>query len=222
MIRKYHSRLVQLYERLYNDTLKPLIAAVETAYEKQPAALFNEIRNFNDHIARCYRHSATEDYIKDNLWAAETHLRRAILDCFKHLNIYYHKSAKKFERSWRYFDVTTVDNGKFHLEYRVIKQAAIKTAEEAKILEAIDQEKAFTIYEKAYNKYVELDELISESYGKILWARTKFSFKNIARLSLGVLGLLILGIIINAFYPVSLRIQEFVKTVLDLLIAPGS
>lgn len=38
----------------YCEVIKPLIARIEALSEKIPLPLFNEIRAFNDHIARCY------------------------------------------------------------------------------------------------------------------------------------------------------------------------
>ena len=44
--------LFSLYEE-YIYTVKALIAEVELKYESFPLSIFNEIRSFNDHIARC-------------------------------------------------------------------------------------------------------------------------------------------------------------------------
>ena len=100
MIRDYHTELSELYE-LYSNILKPLLAEVESTLQELPIVLLNEIRMFNDHISRCYRVDVTEKFINDNLEKAKSHLKRAIFDCFKHLNIYYHDLALEFEHDCR-------------------------------------------------------------------------------------------------------------------------
>jgi len=106
VIQKYHKELLALYHECYNEILKPLLAAVESKFEHQPVVIFNEIRSFNDHIARCYLPSANDDFIRDNLEKARSHLKRAILDCFKHLNVYYYDVVRKFEQDCRRVDLT--------------------------------------------------------------------------------------------------------------------
>ena len=71
----------------YNNNIKPLIAEIEARGEVMPQPLFNEIRAFTDHIARCYRKDITDECISDELSKANRHIVRITLDCFKCLNI---------------------------------------------------------------------------------------------------------------------------------------
>jgi hypothetical protein len=217
MIKDYHEELLGLYNECYNDTLKPLLAAVESKYEQQPSALFNEIRSFNDHIARCYIPTATVGFIKENLDRARGHLKRAILDCFKHLNIYYHKSATKFERTCRYFDITAVNNGKFHIAYRELKQDAIKCVREAKKYETLNEEKAFAAYQDAYDKYVALDDLINDNCAHIMFARVKFSIKRGVKIVCWIAAAIFSGIISDAVGLFSRDAMEIVKAFWQML-----
>ena len=142
MIEGFHSKLLELYE-LYSNTLKPLLAEVESTLQELPIVLLNEIRMFNDHISRCYRIGVTNDFISDNLEKAKSHLKRAVFDCFKHLNIYYHDLALKFEHDCKNIDLTTIGNGEFYINYKKIRQAAINPDREAKSFETIKQEEAY-------------------------------------------------------------------------------
>lgn len=211
MIEQYHEELLNLYNECYNETLKPLLATVESLYEEQPVVIFNEIRSFNDHIARCYRPDANEDFIRDNLTKAKSHLKRAILDCFKHLNVYYYEVSRKFERNCRNVDLTTVSNGEFYIKYRKLKQSAVNTVRKAKKVETIDIEKAFDTYQKAYSEYAALDDFINQNLTNINWAKVKFTVKRTLKFFAWLLSAIIAGIISNAMGLFNNQISEFIK-----------
>lgn len=177
------------------------MADVECRYEEYPALLFNEIRNFNDHIATCYLPDATESIIEDNLAQAKLHLKRAILDCFKFLNVYYHELSREFERSWKHFDVTSVNNGEFYIDYKRIKGGAIKAVRQAKKIETACKEKAFTLFQDAYNQYSDLDDLIYSNLCNIRWAKAKFSFRRIFKLFVELLLAIIVTYIAMKLFP---------------------
>ena len=120
MIRDYHDQLVEKYNGVYNEVLKPLLALVEVAYEKHPSSILNEIRAFNDHIARCYRTNIDKAFIEDNLKRASGHLKRSILDCLKYLNVWYHDKFVDFDRKHRGVDLTTISNGEFLSQYEPV------------------------------------------------------------------------------------------------------
>jgi len=196
VIQKHHNELLALYHGCYNETLKPLLATVESNYEHHPAPILNEIRSFNNHIARCYLPSVDDQFIKDNLWKARGHLIRAILDCFKYLNVYYHDGVKKFERDCRRVDLTTISNGEFYVSYRQLKKSAKSNVRKAKKKETTDPEKALELYEDAYNKYVELDEFIHENLVSIDWAIIKFTAKRLLNIVIWLLTATLAGVIL--------------------------
>lgn len=93
-------RISSCYEQ-YCGIIKPLIAQIEASTEKIPLPLLNEIRAFNDHIARCYFGNPPEDYINDQVNKAERHIVRMTLDCFKCLNVIQYQKIETFNRRLR-------------------------------------------------------------------------------------------------------------------------
>lgn len=118
------SRLSTFYDQ-YNTVIKPLMSAIEARYESLPTPIHNELRAFNDHIARCYRANMTPDSINKELNKAEGHIKRTILDCFKFLNVKLSDYVKNFEREVERVDISTISNGEFYITYKKLKQAAI-------------------------------------------------------------------------------------------------
>ena len=53
-INDFHKKLSELFT-VFNETIKPLIADIETKYQQCEPSILNEIRSFTDNIARCYR-----------------------------------------------------------------------------------------------------------------------------------------------------------------------
>ena len=76
------TNLNPLYEA-YNNVIKPLIAEIEVRYEQFPIVIFNEIRAFNDHIARCYIRPDDNVWTNSQIRKAQSHIERMILDCYK-------------------------------------------------------------------------------------------------------------------------------------------
>lgn len=177
------------------------MADVESRYEEHPASLFNEIRHYNAHIATCYLPDATKNIIGDNLAEAELHLKRAILDCFKFLNVYYYEESKKFERTWKHFDITSVDNGEFYISYKKIKRNAIKAVRQAKKEETAYKEKALALFQEAYNQYSDLDDLIYNNLGNIAWAKAKLSLRWITKVFVELLIALVITYIVMKLCP---------------------
>ena len=85
--KSHQEKLKELFDT-YNQTLKPLIAEVEVCYEEFPSPVFNEIRAYNDHIARCFIDNTD---IQEELGKAEGHLKR-----IKEINPYNHRKTKWF------------------------------------------------------------------------------------------------------------------------------
>lgn len=177
------------------------MADVESRYEEHPASLFNEIRHYNAHIATCYLPDATKEIIEGNLTEAELHLKRAILDCFKFLNVYYYESSKKNERTWKHFDVTSIDNGEFYISYKKIKRSAVMAVRQAKKNETAYKEKALALFQEAYNQYSELDNLIYRNLSNIAWAKAKFSLRRIGKIFVELLFAIMAAYIVMKLCP---------------------
>jgi len=114
---QYSSQITLLY-RTYNDVIKPLIAEIEIRYEKFPTPVFNEIRAFNDHVARCHRENISNLDIENELRKAKGHIERIILDCYKFLNVALHKIViKRFDKRTKGVDLGAINNGAFFIFY---------------------------------------------------------------------------------------------------------
>jgi len=167
---QYTQEIVRLF-RQYYFVLKPLLTVVEATYEEFPVQIHNEIRSFTDRIALCYGRGAGENEIAEHLRDASSHINRAILDCYKFLNVYSHDSIKQFEFETRYVDLTLVSDGDFYREYLNLKSKAVRAVKLAKDSEnerkndGIDA--TYELYQAANNAYTELRNYIDENMPKI-------------------------------------------------------
>jgi hypothetical protein len=194
----FHTQLLSLYE-VYNESIKPLIADIETHYEKFPTPIFNEIRAFNDHIARCYAKTSNQDIIEEEITKAKSHIERILLDCYKYLNVsFFKKTVLEFERRTRWVDITTIDNGEFCIEYNRMRNGIALDLKEAKKLESRNKEEALLLYEKVYNSHNNLDDLLEKSQTKINWAIARFTTKKMLAF-LAWLGAAIISGIVSSF-----------------------
>ena len=150
-----------------------MLAEVEATLAELPAAILNEIRSYNDHISRCYWDSATPESNANNIVKAESHLKRAVFDCIKHLLVFYTVECKKFDRQTRNIDLTLVADGTFYQEYRMMRSQAIALNKKAKIIESQDPEKAFDTFQDAFNTWCALFSRIEENTPAINRARLK-------------------------------------------------
>ena len=163
----FHKKLSELYT-CYNETIKPLIADIESKYQLFPDSIFNEIRAFNDHVARCYVKNITSDKIEKEISRAESHIIRITLDCYKYLSVWLYDYFEKFKID---FDISLIDNGEFAPYFYNIQALAVRVMREAKRNESYDKQAAYDKYQEAYNIYSGLYINIEEHLPKILWAK---------------------------------------------------
>lgn len=143
------SELYSLYSQ-YTDSLKPLLAFVETKVMEFPGPILNELRAMNDHVSRCFSTlSATE--CSAEIGKAKGHLTRAMLDCYKLLLVSYEDDVKTFYEQYKDVSLTVVNDGRFLPELEERHKTAQSKSREAKILES----KSFPEKEKAYEAYQE-------------------------------------------------------------------
>lgn len=161
------SRQIKNYYEQYCAVIKPLIAQIEALSEKIPIPIFNEIRAFNDHIARCYFKSPSDEYIAIQLDKAQRHITRITLDCFKCLNVILFQQIELFEHQTRNVDLTVIDNGTFFPEYSRRKLAAAKAVKEAKLLEAQNIDEALIKYQDSFNLYSDIIDSVDEIGEKV-------------------------------------------------------
>ena len=179
----------------YNQVIKPLIAEIEARGEVMPQPLFNEIRAFTDHIARCYRNDITEEKIADELLKAKRHIVRITLDCFKCLNILLFGEIKDFEHRTRNINLKAIHNGEFYPKYKQMRRDAVETVKKAKKAECEDSDKALILYDNAFNKYVAIENLIKDNTEEVKWARIFFSARRLGKFALWLSAAIISGLI---------------------------
>ena len=174
MLDHFSDEVASLYNDLYTDTFKVLYAQVEAIYEDIQAPILNEIRAFNDHISRCYWKDVTPQGIEENINKARSHLKRAILDCYKFLDVWYYEQIGLIEKRFHRVDLSTIDNGAFLIAYLDKKQNAIRYTRNAKKIETRNFDESLIEYEKAYQAYDATYEFLFENLAKLQWAKTKF------------------------------------------------
>jgi len=193
---------VTLLYQTYNEVIKPLIAEIEVRYEKFPTPIFNEIRAFNDHIARCHREGISDSDIENELWKAKGHIERTILDCYKFLNVSLHKNViTRFDKRTKGVDLGAINNGIFFVVYSEAKKLINTHLKEAKLLEVQDKEQSLKEYELVYNKFSDLETFLSDNEQHICWARARYYSNKILRLIGWLLAAVISGIISSLYIP---------------------
>lgn len=183
----------------YCEVIKPLIARIEAESEKIPLPLFNEIRAFNDHIARCYYNNPSEQYINDQIDKASRHIVRMTLDCFKCLIVIMFQRIELFEKRTKNIDLTVIDNGTFFPEYSRRKVEAATAVNKAKLIEAIDINLALAEFERACNIYTDIVDSIDKINESVKWAKVRFSTKKILTAIAWILSVIISAIISALF-----------------------
>lgn len=197
-----HSQLTPLYKK-YNEVIKPLIAAIEVRIEAFPTPIYNEIRAYNDHVARCYSRIDDEAFVASQIRKAQGHIERIILDCYKFLNVtLYDKVVRNFDKRTKRIDLTVIHDGEFYIEYKKMRQYIVENLKQAKLLECQDnKEESIALYQGVYNKYTEMEELIVKNETHIIWAKAKFYSGKVLRFLGWLVSAIISGIISSSIIP---------------------
>ena len=192
-----HVQLAPLY-KVYSEVVKPLIAEIEARFEEFPAPIHNEIRAYNDHVARCYFNIDKPEIVDEQVNKAKGHIERIVLDCYKYLNVrLYDETVVKFTRRTKRIDLTAIGNGDFYIEYRKHRQFIIKNLKKAKLLEfAPDKDESLKCYKEVHSRYTELELLIDSNDTNINWAKAKFRIGKMRNLILWLLAAVASGVII--------------------------
>ena len=174
MTDKENAKLEELYG-IYNETIKLLIAEIEALTQKFPIEVFNEIRAFTDHIARCYLPVSMGIDKGTELRKAESHIIRITFDCYKHLNVAYFEKLRLFlAEDGTGVDYRDIENGEFFKNIWEGKEEAEKLSFEARKLESIDKNASLGYWQKLHVHYSLLFTYIKENDTNITWARSKF------------------------------------------------
>lgn len=198
MNKEYQIQIEDCYSQ-YCGIIKPLIARIEALSEKIPLPIFNEIRAFNDHIARCYYNNPDEEYIKEQISKAQRHIVRITLDCFKCLNVILYSEIENFEKRTKNVDLTVINNGLFFPEYTRLKVEAAEIVREAKIKEGYEPDEALYLYQDANNVYTDIVNQLNSISENVKWARIKFPIKRILTI-LGWIISIVISALISAYF----------------------
>lgn len=193
-----NKEVVDIYSTYYK-TIAPLAIQLEALDGDFPIAILNEIRAIFTHISRCCVTNDTEVY-EDNIKRAQSHIKRAVLDCFKYLCLSYDEYFKRFEELHKNVDLSSVDNGDFFPKLKEMRKSAVDLIKKAKKMdfEGESEDAVYGAYENAYNAYNAVYKLIENSQKKLATAKRKSTVRDIAAV-IGSIGT-VLGIAVSIFF----------------------
>ena len=183
--------------RKYIEVICPYILNYELLAGSFPIAILNEIRAIFTHLSKHYLSS--DDKIKEsNISKAEGHIKRTILDCYKYICIAYDDEYKKFEKRYRYIDLSLIDNGKFLPELLKARKNAVNLMKEAKKSDVeinsddmVYSDEAFKKYEEAFIAYSSVYDNIGNSFENLEIVRKKAILKHIFAIGGWLIGIIL-------------------------------
>lgn len=156
-----YEKLVKL-NKYFADNLRPLLIIATRQYKKLPSYFLSQIRNYNDHVGRIFVNNNPN--IDDELCAAEGHLHRATLDCYKRLFMDIEIGINEFNRRYRFISLSDIDKGNFLKKFYDLLYRARNFTESGRLTEGYgDRKEAVDSYGKALEEYYRLAELIKLS-----------------------------------------------------------
>lgn len=178
----------KIYEQ-YQNIIAPFIVELEVRDTEYPIEIFNEIRAIFTHLSRYKLQNSISD-----LNAAESHVKRAILDCFKYICISIKEKLIRFRHEYRNVDLKLADNGNFLPKLNQLENIAEKSYIKAKReeIKRVSTENLYLLYEQAYNCYSELDKFLDDSSEAILFASSHSKNSNkltVISCFIGVVGI---------------------------------
>lgn len=209
----------------YLEDIAPLLSNLEIVDSEYPVEITNEIRAIFTHLSRCYHFPKLVD-INMQITAAERHVKRAVLDCYKYTCLSHADYIKQFQNDYHDIDLTLVESGKFISSLREKTNSAqekIKKAKQADtynvVLEydlklktddpmfeqycrSICDDDLFNLYQEAYIEYSECVEIIKKHQGDIDYLSDraeKVQKKKNLELNIGVIGIIVgvVGVIVG-------------------------
>ena len=212
---------------IYNNTIKPLLALVETYRQKYPIELLNELRYLFDHIARCYTSDANEVIRREQIKKTERHVYRTVMDCHKVIIVCCFERVRRFERQTKKIDIKTIDNGDFESKYTKMEAAARSAQKIAKLQEnsnALSHEEKMELFDIAKSRYIELADFIDEKKKHIIWARVRYKTitlgSRIIKLIIWLLAVVV-GIILPMIFSEQFQfISDWVKRLIAAWMSP--
>lgn len=140
-------QIANIYKSYLVD-IAGFISTLEVLDNEYPVGILNEIRAIFTHLARCYAFSDCVD-VDSQIIAAERHIKRAKLDCYKYICVSHMDYIERFYQIYKNIDLTYIDNGEF------VKELRNKT-ELAKV--KIKEAKCYDVYNVKVTKDLTLDD----------------------------------------------------------------
>ena len=199
-----HSEFVSMY-KTYIEVINPLIIEIEIRKGEFPISVLNELRSFTTHISR-YIVNPTNENGKNSkeLLKAESHLDRILLDTYKYLIITLNDICiDKFHKKTKKIDLTLINSGNFLPRYNELVKNATNALKLAKKTDSENSEKLNTtkLFADCLDKYLELENFISDSEQHIHWAKCRKVKISIFSVLLWFLSIIVSGIISILFLP---------------------
>ena len=178
--------------RQYQDIIMTYIMELEVRDGEYPVEVLNELRSILTHLSRYKLQNRP-----DELESANRHIKRAILDCYKYLCVSIAESIFKFRKRYAKVDLKLAENGKFLPKLDELESDAQRAFEKAKISEIKNEsiDIKYSLYEKAYNAYSEVDKFIEDSREAILFASSHSKKTN--RITIASCGITLFSIIVS-------------------------
>ena len=180
----HQERISRIYDE-YKKTVFPLVAFLEANDAEFPIEILNEIRSIFSHFSRGYDESLSDEEISSELAKAESHLKRAILDCYKYNCISLYDFYNKFRKEYQFADLSVIDNGDFlsqitknFAEGKQLLFEAKKSERQNKHSEDLykEFEAAFDLFLKNFNLIHSKIEIVHRVSKKAKWSRFWGSF----------------------------------------------
>lgn len=195
----HQKRIKNIYDE-YKNTVFPLVAFLEANDAEFPIEILNEVRSIFSHFSRVYDDSVTDDEIDCELSKAESHLKRAILDCYKYNCISLYDFYNRFRTEYKFADLSLIDNGDFLAKITQNFAEGKRLLFEAKKSERKNKhsEDLYREFEAAFDLFLKNFNLINSKIGlvhkvskKTRWTRFWGTFGFWISLTLTVAGIIL-------------------------------
>lgn len=195
----HQERIKNIYDE-YKNTVFPLVAFLEANDAEFPIEILNEVRSIFSHFSRVYDDSVTDDEIDCELSKAESHLKRAILDCYKYNCISLYDFYNRFRTEYKFADLSLIDNGDFLAKITQNFAEGKRLLFEAKKSERKNKhsEDLYMEFEAAFDLFLKNFNLINSKIGlvhkvskKARWTRFWGTFGFWISLALAVAGIIL-------------------------------
>jgi hypothetical protein len=190
----YAGRVISIYNT-YINIISPMIVEIELLDGEYPIEIMNEIRAVFTHLSRYYTKDDLDIKI-ENVLKAESHIKRAVLDCFKYSCFSYSEYQLRFETRYKKVDLSMIDNGQFLDDFLMCERQAAELFNQARRNEIENplSENLYTDYEAAYAAFNELYETVESVKIHAEKLRRKAVFKDwltIGSFIIGAVGVLL-------------------------------